>query len=48
MVLLDVYVEQMASREVLAALGTAVDMGLKIMDLVVVVGGERERLAVRR
>lgn len=48
MILLDVYVEQMTSGEVLAALGTAVDMGLKIMDLIILVGCERERFAVRR
>lgn len=48
MVLLDVYVEQMTSGEVLATLGTTVDMGLEIMDLVILVGCERERLGVRR
>jgi hypothetical protein len=48
MVLLDMYVEKMTGGEVLAALGTAVDMGLKIMDLVILVRCERERLAVRR
>jgi hypothetical protein len=48
MVLLDVQIEQMTRGEVLAALRTAIHMRLKVMDLVIFIGRERERLAVRR
>jgi hypothetical protein len=48
MVLLDMQIEQMTSGKVLAALRAAVHMSLQIMDLVVLVGCKRERLAVRR
>jgi len=48
MVLLDVYIKETTSREIFAALRATVDVGLKVMNLIILVGCERVRLAVRR
>lgn len=48
MILFDMEIQKMTRGEVLTALRAAIDMGLSVMDLVVLVRGEREGLAVRR
>jgi len=48
MILFDMEIQEMSRGEVLTALRAAIDMGLSIVHLVVLVRGEREGLAVRR
>jgi hypothetical protein len=48
MVLFDVYIEKTTSREVLATLRATIDMRLKVMNLVILVGCEGNCLTVRR
>lgn len=47
MILLDMQTEKSICGEIFPTLDTPIHMGLAIMDLVVCVRGERERLSVR-
>ena len=48
MILLDMEIEEMTGGKVLAALGAAINMSLEVMYLIILVGGKRQSLPVRR